>query len=41
MSDEEEPCQYCENAGCKYCDAQMAYDDYCNRVAQTMKDEEG
>ena len=39
-SDDEEPCEHCENAGCKYCDAQMAYDEYCDRLIQAKKDGE-
>lgn len=38
--DEDEPCEECEGAGCKYCDAQMAYDEYCDREAQAKKDGE-
>jgi hypothetical protein len=38
--DDEEPCEHCENAGCKYCDAQMAYDEYCDRLIQAKKDGE-
>jgi len=45
--DDEEPCEhcgnrepYCENAGCKYCDSQMAYDEYCDRLSQAKKDGE-